>query len=209
MGRSTYDNDPLTGGPPIPRATPGNNSQGAATAAVAPAGAPPAGQPPALPAPSSTMSPAALTGGGANPSLDPSRDLRIGAGPGYTAPPPVSGQSTANPPSGAVLRQPQPVNDANFQQAGSLQPPVNNAFQAQPARGPADSYQQLQDALTARGVTFRRLQTVGETSEWEFRCSVPSAQRPNIRLNYEARGSSDLAAIRAVLEQIDRDNQKH
>jgi hypothetical protein len=71
----------------------------------------------------------------------------------------------------------------------------------------ADSYQQLQDALTARGVTWQRLETIGDTGEWKFNCSVPNRQTPNLNRRNVARRRTDLDAIRAVLEQIDRDQR--
>jgi hypothetical protein len=196
MGRGGFDGDPLTNGPPIPRTAPGNQSAPAA------ATAPPAPLP-ALTAPASTTSPAALTGG-ANPSLDPGRDLRIGAGLGGAA----SAQPTGNwQASGAVLQSPQPANDPSLQQAGSLQPPAGTGTATLASGSRVDTYQQLQDALNARGVTWRRLEMVGDSGEWSFQCSIPSKQNPNLRHSYSGRGSSDLGAIRAVLDQIDRERR--
>jgi hypothetical protein len=47
----------------------------------------------------------------------------------------------------------------------------------------------------------------GDAGEWKFRCSVVNPQNRNIGRNYEARAAGDygLAAIRAVIEQIDRE----
>src|SRR5262249_24281517 len=132
---------------------------------------------PALPAPASTASPAALTSGSANPSLEPGRDLRIGAGLGNAAPPP-SGSLTANP-TRAVRRTPQPVSDGNYQQISSVQPVSDSATTGQGSPGQGNGYQQLQEALNARGVTWRRLETVVDTNEWKFTCSLPSCQNPN------------------------------
>src|SRR5205823_5758161 len=123
----------------------------------------------ALPPPSSTTSPAALTSGGVNPALDPNRDLRIGGGLGYqpATPAPGSLPGTSAPPGGAVLRSPLPVTDNNFQQIGTMQAGVNGGMlTASGVR--TDSYQQLQDTLNTRGVTWRRLETVGDSGEWKF-----------------------------------------
>jgi hypothetical protein len=71
----------------------------------------------------------------------------------------------------------------------------------------ADSYAQLQDSLKARRVTSQRLETLGDSGEWRFWCAVPKVDNPNIRHVYEAKvaGENGLAAVRAVLEQIDHD----
>jgi hypothetical protein len=72
-----------------------------------------------------------------------------------------------------------------------------------------DAYAQAQEMLRARGVTWQRLETWGEGGEWKFSCSIPNPQNPSIRRNYEYRapGEYGLAAIRAVLEQIDRERR--
>jgi hypothetical protein len=78
----------------------------------------------------------------------------------------------------------------------------------QPVAG-GDSYEQLQAQLDARGVTMRRLETVGDQGEWRFICAVPQPGSPNTRRTYEGRavGGHGLTAIRAVLEQIDRERR--
>jgi hypothetical protein len=60
--------------------------------------------------------------------------------------------------------------------------------------------------LQARGVKWRRLETVGERNESQFSCSIPNPQNPYISRTYEARAATDIAAIQAVLDQIDRDS---
>jgi hypothetical protein len=53
------------------------------------------------------------------------------------------------------------------------------------------------------------LETWGDNGEWKFWCRVPKAENPNLGTVYEAKASGEngLAAVRAVLEQIDRDNK--
>jgi hypothetical protein len=72
-----------------------------------------------------------------------------------------------------------------------------------------DAYAQAQEMLRAHGVTWQRLETWGEGGEWKFSCSIPNPQNPSIRRNYEFRapGEYGLAAIRAVLEQIERERR--
>jgi hypothetical protein len=71
----------------------------------------------------------------------------------------------------------------------------------------SDSFQQLQEALRTRHVSFQRLESWGDSGEWTFRCSVPKPDNPNLQTRYEAKAAGDngLAAIRSVIEQIDRD----
>lgn len=196
--------DPLTGGPAMPR----SNPNAPATQPNGVAAIPPQNPLPPLNVPASTTSPAALTGAGVNATLDPNGGLRVNGGLGnQTTPPPATWQSNPIPnPSGATLRMPQPVQD-NMSAAPPLAPATFGPITLTAgARG--DGYQQLQDALTARGVTSRRLETVGDNEGWKFSCSVPSKQNPNLRLNYESRGQTDLEAIRFVLDQIDREQPR-
>jgi hypothetical protein len=59
--------------------------------------------------------------------------------------------------------------------------------------------------LKARGVLWQDLSMVAETGEWKFSCAIPNRQNPSIRRRYEATAGDSLAAIRAVLEQLDKD----
>ncbi len=72
-----------------------------------------------------------------------------------------------------------------------------------------DSYAQLQEALRARHVATQRLETWGDAGDWHFWCRVPQADNPNIGRVYEARavGENGMAAIRAVIEEIDAANK--
>jgi hypothetical protein len=71
----------------------------------------------------------------------------------------------------------------------------------------AGSYEQLQEMLRARGVVWQQLKTTGNKDEWHFHCAVPQAGLDNIERTYEARavGPLGLAAIRAVIAEIDQD----
>jgi hypothetical protein len=153
------------------------------------AAAVPPGPLPPLPAPNSTASNAALASAPLRP-LDGRHDLRI-ASPGNV--------SAAAPGGG-------PPNP----QATEFTP-VANPF---PRSGPGASddskittYEQAQARLTARGVTWQRLETTGAQGEWQFSCSLPNRQNPSISHTYQAQGHDPLAAIKAVLEQIDREQR--
>jgi hypothetical protein len=69
------------------------------------------------------------------------------------------------------------------------------------------TYEQAQALLSARGVTQQRLEAGAEPGQWKFSCAIPNRQNPHIRRVYEAQahGPDGLNAIRAVLDQIDRE----
>jgi hypothetical protein len=48
-----------------------------------------------------------------------------------------------------------------------------------------------------------------QRDEWDFICAIPNPQRNNLRRNCTTRavGLFGLAAMRAVLEEIDRDRR--
>jgi hypothetical protein len=75
-----------------------------------------------------------------------------------------------------------------------------------PAAGTTqDLYQQVMEKLRARGMTWMRLETTGESGWWKFSCTIADRQNPGIEQRYEATGNGEggLAAMRAVLEKID------
>jgi hypothetical protein len=61
--------------------------------------------------------------------------------------------------------------------------------------------------LQARGATFQRLETLGDSGEWMYSCSVPHPNNPNIRRTYEARGRDPRSAMAAVLKQMDQEQR--
>jgi hypothetical protein len=190
--------DPLLGGPPL-------------RPSVAATPAPPTPAPVALPtAPNSTLSPAALAAGAPRP-VDNGRDLRTGSAPvapandGWARQGLASNNSaSAITPtvggSGAILRTPEPIT-----QQPPLQQPSPVAGTASPRESGITTYEQAQAKIKQRGALWQELKMVAETGEWTFRCSIPNRQNPAIRRTYEATASDSLAAIRAVLEQLDKD----
>jgi hypothetical protein len=192
--------DPLVGGSPLPRTGAGGSGTGGALASRSTTPAAPA----PLPVPSSATSQAALAAGTNNPSLDPSRDLRIGGG----APTPVLDNGSWRGPAGATLRQPEPVPEGKPRAEAIPVLGTGQSMVTLTSTGNAsEEYRQLQAQLQARGVTWQRLETWGENGDWKFSCSIPNRQNPNIRRNYEAIAHGDLAAVRAALEQIDRERR--
>jgi hypothetical protein len=70
--------------------------------------------------------------------------------------------------------------------------------------GRVSSFEQAQATLHAHGVKWQRLETWGE-QEWKFSCSIPNRQNPYLSRTYEGRAADSLSAVRAVLEQIERE----
>jgi hypothetical protein len=58
--------------------------------------------------------------------------------------------------------------------------------------------------LAGRGVQGQRLEKWGD-SGWKFTCSVPSRTGTNAFRTYVGQAATDLGAIQAVLDQIDRE----
>jgi len=71
--------------------------------------------------------------------------------------------------------------------------------------GRAISYEQAQALLTSRGVKWQWLEQKPDTGEWRFMCRLPSRANPNLHRTYEAKGPTHLAAVQAVLDQMDRE----
>jgi hypothetical protein len=136
-----------------------------------------------------TASNAALASGGSPKPLPGGTDLRI-AGP--NTPGTWQGQAT-----GAVLQAPQPA------QASAQ--PVSSVRGVSPAGPRVTSYEQAMALLVAKGVKWRRLETIDQNQS-QFSCSIPNPQNPFISRTYEARAASDLEAIQAVIDQISKDS---
>jgi hypothetical protein len=185
--------DPLLGGPPIPQK--GTSS---------PSSSPRADATPALPAPSSSTSPAALANG-AVPTLDPSRELSINdRGSGTPATPTGGWRGPGSAAGGAPdvqLRPPVPAG-----QPGA--PPRQDAPPVPAAAPRVATFEQAEEALSARGVTWQRLETAADTGEWKFSCFIPNRANPNVHRTYEARARDQVAALQAVLDQIDREQRQ-
>jgi len=175
--------DPLAYGvtPPVPPISSAVVAPIPADGKAAPA--PLDGKVPPIPVAGATMSNAALASGVPKP-LPGGADLRIAAGA-------TGALATSAPP---VARAPettaQPVSAVRGQAGSSMR---------------ITSYEQALAQLAARGVKWRRLETVGENGESQFSCSIPNPKNPFISRTYEAKAPGDLAAIQAVLDQIEKD----
>lgn len=127
---------------------------------------------------SNSNSPAALA-----PSLNTAEDLRIGSKPD---PPP------APPPAPLFAGPARPVSRPLPSPSGVVQAGGSGVT----------TYEQAQAILAARGVKWQRLETWGDSGEWKFTCSIPNRQNEFISRTYEGRADNYLAAVQAVLEQI-------
>jgi hypothetical protein len=132
-----------------------------------------------------TQSTGALASNGMPTPLVGGTDLRIGPNPAGT----WQGQPAA---TGATLQPPAQT--------------VSSVRGVSPAGLRVTSYEQAMALLTAKGVRWRKLEMVVERNESKFSCSIPNPQNPNISRYYEASAATDLAAIQAVIDQIDKDN---
>jgi hypothetical protein len=183
--------DPLLGGP-----APGPVKQAAAGPVPNPQTAQAPLPPP--PAPSGSASTAALAATSA--PLDATHDLRI---------------ANPAPPPGSDPRRPADAPTWQGQTASNTAPPAPPAPAVAPGPAPSivsvasaqvTTYEQAQAALAARGVSWQRLETWGDRGDWKFSCSIPNPQNRYISRTYEAQAHDYLSAIRAVLDQINKDH---
>lgn len=182
--------DPLLGGPAV---RPSAQTQPQAIAAVTPVPAPPLAN--------STLSNAALAA--TSPQApNTGHDLRIGT-PSRNPNDGWAGQQpgASSKGSGVVLREPEPATPAAPR---TDETPAYSPVSLSEAK--ITSYEQAQAQLAARGVLWQKLEMAGEkNAEWKFTCAVPKRQNPKVRRVHVAQAPDALAAIRAVLGQIDKD----
>jgi hypothetical protein len=156
-------------------------------------GAPVAG-PAALPPPSSSGSTAALAGG-----TSPSRpaDSRSGLQIGSGTPPTALVSATPNAPA---LRPPEPT-------AHLTSNPIPSTGSTAPMTPHLASYEQAQVTLLGKGIKWQQLQMTGDPGEWSFSCSLPDRQNPAMSRTYSGKGPNYLAAMQAVLDQMEREGR--
>ncbi len=156
-------------------------------------GAPIAG-PAALPPPSSSGSTAALAAG---PSQSRPPESRSGLQIGNATPPTALVNSGPSPPA---LRPPEPTGRLTSN-------PIPTTGSTLPAAPHLASYEQAQVALLGKGVKWQQLQMAGDPGEWSFSCSLPDRQNPSISRTYTGKGPNYLAAMQAVLDQMEREGR--
>jgi hypothetical protein len=202
-----FDGDPLFGGPSRGAPLANNTRPGAVQAPLAPP-----------PIPTGTLSPAALAAGTTTP-LDTRGNLRIGDNTaptttlGGAATPDAGGWRGPGGAASVTLRTPEPAGDPNAR--GGIptvtvpSPVVSPTVTPVGGTGGRGEYEVLQEMLAKRGVNWQRLETWGTGGDWKFTCMIPNPQNPNNHTVYEALagGRNGMAAVQAVLEQIDRANR--
>jgi hypothetical protein len=193
--------DPLLGGPPVrPATTAVPVPSNPASLAVLP-----------LPATNSTLSTAALAAGAPRP-LDNGQDLRIGSPIGSAGNDGWARQGSGSSnqdseirrmadSSGVLLQPPQLI--AEPPPKRDLVP-VSNPGALRGSSATVTTFEQAEKELKARGALLQRLQVVAQSGEWTCRCSMPNPQNPRIQRTYEATRSDPVAAMRAVLEELDK-----
>ncbi len=71
---------------------------------------------------------------------------------------------------------------------------------------PKTAREQALEQLRARGANWLQSEPVG--GQWRLRCTVPDPNRSDVSRFYEAYGTDELAAIWAVIQQIDEQRQR-
>jgi hypothetical protein len=209
-----FKGDPFLGGQaanaPQLQYTPGTSGSPSAQTA--------AGQVPPLPATHSLTSAAALAGG-TTPTPEIPRDLRISGGvPIVPASMPGGGTARGAAPGG-VLEAPQPVpestsnlpsvapTDPQFQRTAASSPAIAASSTSPTA---ALTFEQAQQILKQYGVTWQRLETVGDQGQWKFRCSIPNPANRSVNRWYETTRPlpyDPLTAVRAVIDQLQKEQR--
>jgi hypothetical protein len=136
---------------------------------------------------------AALAANSSRPPADPRSDLRIT-------------DASSRPPL-AQLRPPESVAPRTGTLTSTVQPGNTTLPPATAGQPPSSnpSLEQAQARLAGRGVRWQRLELAPDQRNWQFSCSIPSRQNPNISRTYEAQGATPANAVQAVLDQLDRD----
>jgi hypothetical protein len=61
--------------------------------------------------------------------------------------------------------------------------------------------------LRAHGAVFQDLTARAENGEVTCKCSIPNRQNPNLHRTYEASDRDALTALRAVIDQIEKEQK--
>jgi hypothetical protein len=152
-----------------------------------------------LPSPNvnASASTAALAAG-ATPAVDGRHNLRI-----EDPIPAPGGQSwRGQPPAGGtpVLQRPEPI----AAEPGPIAERSSPYSVGLVSGSRVMTYDQAQEQLKTRGILWQRLEMVADQGKWKFSCSVPNRQNRMINRTYEAVADTDLAAMQAVLDQMDK-----
>jgi hypothetical protein len=199
------ENDPLLGpGGGTPIAT--------ATGSTAPTAAAPTGslsEVSSLPAPNPRITAASLASGAdPTPTLNTAPRLQIGTP--TTTPRPADPWQTAGTAAVSPTRSVDPATGQGS--GGTLQPPIpvdprSTAVPVSSTSGqtPILTVQQGLNVLTQKKATTYGPEKIN--NEYKFLCQLPDPQNPTLIHRYEASAADDVGAVRAVIEQIQRDGR--
>jgi hypothetical protein len=148
-----------------------------------------------LPAASSATNTASLA---LNQPLEGGRELAIQGPRGSVGPNTWNGPGRPADGTGTVLDKPQPIVPVSRTTTDTAQPA--NEFDR--AGRVAGTYEQLQAELAARGMNWYRQEKWGDGVK--FTCTIPNRANPNKARTYEAVAGTDVAALRLVLDQVDK-----
>lgn len=70
--------------------------------------------------------------------------------------------------------------------------------------GAPEEFRSLMQQLTTRGLAWQRLDYNPQSGDWKFYCAVKDPANPTATRNFETTAKTDVAAIKAVLQEIDR-----
>jgi hypothetical protein len=190
--------DPLKPGGPIPEDGRQPQRQVAADTDTKPTPTnpqPASGPTPPLPGAPTGSSTTALTSG-------------VGRSPSAADDPRAKG-----PPTGATVDTAAAWQKPSGNSGGTGGAPVVRIEATEPAPTPAANAQQIDTleqgyALLAKyGMTADKMVRLGQSEVYSFECTIPSRKTPNQSQFYQVNAASRLAAMKAVIEQIQRDQQ--
>ncbi len=70
--------------------------------------------------------------------------------------------------------------------------------------GSPEEFRSLMQQLSSRGMTWQRLDHSIETGDWKFYCAIKDPTQAGATRNYETAAKTDVAALKAVLAEINK-----
>ena len=70
--------------------------------------------------------------------------------------------------------------------------------------GSAEEFRTLMQQLSTRGLAWQRLDYSPQTGDWKFYCAVKDPTQNGATRNFETTAKTDVAALKAVLEEINK-----
>jgi len=70
--------------------------------------------------------------------------------------------------------------------------------------GSAEEFRTLMQQLSTRGLAWQRLDYSPQTGDWKFYCAVKDPMQNGATRNFETSAKTDVAALKAVLDEINK-----